>query len=370
MIKSYFSIGLKCLLHILLLPLKIFVEVLFYILYFPSLKFDHTKYNKPNYTQQEIESKLQNILQSFDTFPYLYDGDGAKFLGLAYTSSKDKRIWDSLKQLLYKERTFLREPFSSDYDASAFSGDMWAGMFPAILTAIHEKHLTEEEKIQLSNIIDYTLFKEKTLVFKHPTEKDQDRGFAFPIWSMCSNFFDVISLCYINETITKELKYKILRYIFTFLGFPLMFCLRQGIFVKNVYAMNFFTEHSALVKAYYVYKFINYKFLKFAILKHCKDNPWFMDSGKILSNIANDHHIYFTHLHDYISSDSPELMPDNWKTSYFSLKGFEPKDGWSEFSLPRRFRMRSKYIDDDKPMEPKYKQENIKHADIIHMYNW
>lgn len=54
-------------------------------------------------------------------------------------------------------------------------------MFPAILTAIECGHATEEQKIQISKIIEYTIFKEKTFVWKHPTEKKQDRGFAFPV---------------------------------------------------------------------------------------------------------------------------------------------------------------------------------------------
>jgi hypothetical protein len=90
---------------------------------------------------------------------------------------------------------------------------------------------------------------------------------------MGSNFFDVISMCLIAEKLNGGVKYKVLRYIFTIIGFPLMFFLRQGIFIKDVYALNFFTEHSALVKAYYVYKFCGYKFLKRPIVRHCEDNP-------------------------------------------------------------------------------------------------
>lgn len=127
---------------------------------------------------------------------------------------------------------------------------------------------------------------------------------------MCSNFFDVISLCYINELITNETRYKIIRYIFTVIGFPLMFCLRQGIFIKNIYAMNFFTEHSTLIKTYYVYKLLGYKFLKFALIKHCKDNQWFMDSGKILNDINSDPYLYYIHLYDYIFTEEPETLPE------------------------------------------------------------
>lgn len=365
---SWLSIFGKCLLHVLLLPVKIFASVLFYFLYFPSIKFDKSLYL--NYIPKDIESKLKTLKENLPIESYIEDGDGGKFLGLAYASSKDKRIWDALSKLLYKDKTFLRAPYCENYDRKAFSGDMWAGMFPAILTAIKTGHASPEQQKQIAKIIEYTIFKEKTFVFKHPTEKKQDRGFAFPMWSMCSNFFDAITMCYINELLTKEFKYKFLRYVLTVLGFPVMWNLRQGLFVKHVFAMNFFTEHSALVKAYYVYKFLGYKFLKGAILRHCKDNPWFADAAKIRFDLTGDFELYNLHLYDYLNTDTIETIPNSWRFEFLSLKGFEKKPNYSKFSLPYRFRTGGKYIDDNKPMEPKpYVQKN-RNADVIHLANW
>lgn len=365
---SWLSIFGKCLLHIFLLPVKVLASFLFYILYRPAIVFDKNKYL--SYTPTDMESKLKSLKENLPIDNYMSDGDGGKFLGLAYASCKDKRMWDALSQLLYKDKTFLRAPWTEDYDRKAFSGDMWAGMFPAILTAIECGHATPEQKKQIAKIIEYTIFKEKTFVFKHPTEKDQDRGFAFPFWSMCSNFFDVITMCYINEKLTKEFKYKFLRYVFTVIGFPTMICLRQGFFISHVYALNFFTEHSALVKAYYVYKLLGYKFLKKPLLRHCKDNPWFADSAKFIFDIDGDFELYNLHLYDYLNTNTIETIPNSWRFEYLSLKGFEKKPNYSKFALPYRFRTGGKYIDDSKPMEPKpYVQKN-RNADIIHLYNW
>lgn len=364
---SWLSIIGKIVLHIILLPVKFLISLIFNFLYFPSLKFDKNIYY--NRLPVDVNKKVEEIKDSLNLDGYIDDGDGAKFIGLAYTSCKDKRLWDKLSTLLFGMTCFLRAPWEEDYDRKAFSGDMWAGMFPAILTALECNHMSEWQKKQVLTIIENTIFNGKTFVFKHPTEEKQDRGFVFPLWSMCSNFFDVISMCYIAEKLKGGVKYKVLRWIFTAVGFPLMFFLRQGIFVKSVYALNFFTEHSSLVKAYYVYKLCGYEFLKNSIIRHCNDNPWFMDSGKFLKNITGDSTLYDLHLNDYLNSDNTENIPWSFKYTYFSLKGFEKKD-YSLYSLPYRFRMGTKYLDDSKPMEPKnYIQKNGK-ADIIHLYDW
>lgn len=177
-------------------------------------------------------------------------------------------------------------------------------------------------------------------------------------------------MCYINEKLTKEFKYKFLRYIFTIIGYPTLLCLRQGVFIGKVYALNFFTEHSALVKAYYVYKFLNYNFLKNIILRHCKDNPWFMDSGKFKFELTGEDSLYFMFMYDYLNTTSIENMPHTWQSTYFSLKGFEKKTGYSKFSLPYRFRTGVKYLDDNKPMEPKPYDQKKHSADIVHLAKW
>lgn len=367
---AWLRIFCKISLHILLLPLKLLVNLLLGKLIFPDMKYDASKYLTED-SIKDKRSQVEKFKNDLNLEGYIEDGDGAKFLGLAYTSSKDKKIWDCLSQLLYKGISFLRAPYTDDYDRVAFSGDMWAGMFPAICTAIREGHITEPQKKQIGEIINYTLFKEKTLTFKHPTETTQDRGFCFPFWSMGSNILDVISLCYLGEVLTKEFKYKFLRYVFTVIGFPILFFgLRQGIFIRNVYAMNFFTEHSALVKAFYTYKFCGYTFLKRAIIKQCNDNPWFMDSGKILKNINKDDSLYNVHLNDYLNTTSFESLPPEWVHSYFSLKGFEKTVNFSLYSLPYRFRSGLKYSDDSKPMEPKKSSKRLLHTNIIHLYDW
>lgn len=98
------------------------MSFLFYIMYRPSIVFDKNIYL--SYIPSDIESKLKTLKENLPIEEYLNDGDGAKFLGLAYTSSKDKRIWDALSRLFYKDKTFLRTPFNETYDQKAFSGDM------------------------------------------------------------------------------------------------------------------------------------------------------------------------------------------------------------------------------------------------------
>ena len=365
---AYFFIFCKLLLHLLLLPLKMLIVFLFYMCYSPSLKFNPNLYL--NYKPDDLEGKQKEILNNLPIDSYINDGDGAKFLGLAYTSCKDKRIWDGLTELFYKEKTFLREPWRENYDCKAFSGDMWAGFFSAIITAINENHITKEQKSQLKEIIDYTLFKEKTLTFKHPTEKEQDRGFMFPFWALCPDFFDVIALFYVNEKLTNQFKYKFFRYLFTILGFPLMFSLRQGFFIKSIYTMNFFTEHSSLVKAYYLYKFLNYKFLSPVILKQCDDHHWFADSAKILLDLEGHSDFYNMFVYDFINTKSPASVPQDWITEYFTFKGFEKKTNYTKYALPYRYRTGAKYLDDSKPMEPKFYIQEKSKADIIHLINW
>jgi len=70
--------------------------------------FDKNKYL--SYTPTDMESKLKSLKENLPIDNYINDGDGGKFLGLAYASCKDKRMWDALSQLLYKDKTFLRAP--------------------------------------------------------------------------------------------------------------------------------------------------------------------------------------------------------------------------------------------------------------------
>lgn len=379
MTKFWLKFAGLMLVHTLLLPLKILVSWGIRGLWFPGIKTSAPRPAALGFQDIDLRKKAEKARASLDVSAILKDGDGAKFLGLAYASCKDLVIWKSICELFRNPYTFTRTPQTpgAGYNEHAFSGDMWAGMFPAIVTAHQEGHISECDKalVLRAKIYD-TVFLNKPFTFRQLGGGPQDRGFLLPWYGLGPAFYDALSICHVGELLGGELvgRYRILKRILWVLGWPLMGSLRQGVFVGNVYLANFFTEHSSLVKAYYLYKLTGSRRMRNAVLRQVADHPWFMDGAKIEADIrgtveARERHLAF--LHDYGSIKvAPKGLPAGWAKTFFAVKGLETKRNYAGCMLPYRFRRGAKYLDDSKPMKPKMYDRKGWTADFIHAYNW
>jgi hypothetical protein len=353
-----FKLFILFFIHILLLPLKVFVSILEMCLWHPHCKFDKSRFTPTKLTNEE---KFNEYINSLKVEDILNDGDGAKFLGLA--SAANTELFDELK-CLWDADTFHRCKDRSEKDLS-FSTDMMSGMLEAIYHRYRAKGLTEEEKANLKTIWNQIVFEGKPFKIRH--KEDFSRGTIVDWYSMMPDFIAGMAFCAVGFEILGEKKYKTLYHILKILSYPMRMCYTYGIWQGKVYLLNWFTTHSSACFAYIGYKLTEDKIFEHTLKELFKKNPWNGDIGGYLYSSNRDPQakkIAMLCLNNY---GSTAAMPKIEKEKYFTFKGMKFKE-LSNTILSYQSMKGAKYLYESRLIEPKIYKRSGWYCDFLHLY--
>lgn len=371
------------LLHTLLLPLKFLISLIIFVCYFPNFKFDSNMFVP---TEKSMHDKSEDYIADFDIISlYDEDGDGCKFAGLYVGTIENKISWELFRRYIHPNGFMLRYPSLDSYkeDTPNFSGDMFAGLVEATITASNRCWFNHDDQLNLIKVWNKTLKTGTPLQFKHPLSNNkQDRGYLFKIFSLGDEALATLSFFAIGYKILGLKECKIWYNIFKFLCYPILFLPEIAIFINRIYGAAWYDEHSSMVIYSNTYHLTGDKIFKRAAyrLKHrYKYNPEILayyynmcytiykDNGKEDRDYLRDYGTINYWLKNYDTSiKGTEVADESYFAKYFSLRSMKSKQ-LSKFILPPKY-VSSKYLWESKIVENSIGNRSKYTLDYLHLY--
>lgn len=246
----YLKLSLMVLLYILLLPLNLVASLVLRLVWRPGYS---TKVElEPCWSTYGLQTNIDLALSTLDITGISTNGDGPKFLGLAYKATGADKIWEVLESYL-GPKTIYRSP-NGTLDMKGilpvFSGDQLSGFLWGLYKAHQKGELNPFRLGDIKRIFDTTIFEGLPFVFQDANGKyTLGRGWIWTPWEPGHSTFDCVraTLALLNHLYPWDTRYKNLHTLFTWLGAPLRFCHDLSFWWNSVYMKSWYAEHSAML---------------------------------------------------------------------------------------------------------------------------
>lgn len=222
--------------HVVLLPIKIFISLIVRFCWYPSYVVDFSKFDKV----------ASYGVSDPDINKWLYDGDGLKFIGMyCYATGNN---WEEVLSFIDNDGNLYRTPKHEEMiNFPVVSGDMLVGLLLACVRRLEDKKDIPEKVHR----VFYKILEEGwPLKIKHPCKKDFSRGFIFTPWEpVYGASLSTSAFCDVAYAVTGDTKFKNVERVVRFINYPISFNSDYSFWVGRFKFKTWYIEHSKALLA-------------------------------------------------------------------------------------------------------------------------